>query len=488
MRRHRRTIGLLAVAAVAAALAIGRPFAPALSATGHAVMATVLAALGMWVFRPGGIPFTAGSATILALVLSIFVLGRANLIDPRSREAYGVSELFREVTGGFASSTFWTLVPALYFGFALQKTGLGKRVAYLVLRSFRPGWASIALSWLAIGVVLSALTPSVTVRIAIMLPIAMDIAEACRLEPRSKGSAYICLLAWGMAVFPGTAWMTGTLSGPIMLGFLPAELRPMASFADWFRILALPWTVVTVVYAALAYLLARPRQPVGVSRETFAEEYRRLGPLTSAELRTLLVLAGAFALFSTESLHHVPIAATALGALLLLVLTGIVTGPEIGTAINWDIAIFFGVAMSLPGIFRVSGIADWFSPIAGGPILGIAASPLAFMLVITGGLLLVRFLDVPWGYTACALTVFLLVPLFREFGYHPLSITMAYLAAVNFFLLPYQQPWIAMSEGMIRGRGWKPSHVALFGGIYVASLIAALLAAVPYWKAIGAIR
>jgi L-tartrate/succinate antiporter len=45
-----------------------------------------------------------------------------------------------------------------------------------------------------------------------------------------------------------------------------------------------------------------------------------------------------------------------------------------------------------------------------------------------------------------------------------------------------------MSEGMIRGRGWKSSHVALFGGIYVASVVAALLVAVPYWKAIGVIR
>ena len=84
--------------------------------------------------------------------------------------------------------------------------------------------------------------------------------------------------------------------------------------------------------------------------------------------------------------------------------------------------------------------------------------------------------------------MFLLVPLSRDFGYHPLVVAMAYLAAINFSLMPYQQPWIVMAEGMIRGRGWTPSHVALFGCIYVASVLVALLVAVPYWKAIGVVR
>jgi hypothetical protein len=101
--------------------------------------------------------------------------------------------------------------------------------------------------------------------------------------------------------------------------------------------------------------------------------------------------------------------------------------------------------------------------------------------------MLIRFVDVPWGYTTIALTVFLLVPLSRDFGYHPLVLSMAYLAAINFFMLSYQQPWIMMSEGMIQARGWAPSHVALFGCIYVVSVIVALLLAVPYWKFIGVI-
>ncbi|MFZ4615190.1 MAG: SLC13 family permease [Rectinemataceae bacterium] len=480
--------GLLSIAIVAFLVAFAQPFAPALSPMGHEVLAAVLVALGMWVFRPGNLPYLAGSATIMALTIGIFFAGRAGLVNPVTAKAYSSPELLAEVVSGFASSSLWTLVPALYFGFALQKTGLGKRIAYLVLRSFPPSWASLALSWMLIGTALSALTPSVTVRVAIMLPIAIGIVEACKLEYRSKGSAYICLLALGMAVFPGTALMTGTLAGPILQGFFPAELKAQANFGDWVRILALPWIVVTLVYALLAFLLARPKEAIGISRDVFRKEYRKLGKPGRDELVVLAVLAAALLMFATEPFHRIPVPASALGALLFLVLAGIIKGPEISSGINWDVVVFFGVAIALPGIFRVSGISSWLGPIVDGPILGLAGSPLSFMLIITIGLLLIRFADVPWGYVTLALTVFLLVPLSRDFGYHPLVVSMAYLAAINFFMLAYQQPWVLMSEGMVAGRGWSPSGLAFFGGIYVCSVIAGILVAIPYWRAIGVIR
>jgi hypothetical protein len=58
-------------------------------------------------------------------------------------------------------------------------------------------------------------------------------------------------------------------------------------------------------------------------------------------------------------------------------------------------------------------------PLIKGPIMSIAGAPLLFMLIITAGLLMIRFVDVPWGFTTCALTIIMLIPLFKDFGYHP---------------------------------------------------------------------
>ena len=57
---------------------------------------------------------------------------------------------------GYTSSAVWVLIPALFFGFALIKTGLGKRIAYFVLKTFEPGILSMAgspLKFLLVGTV-----------------------------------------------------------------------------------------------------------------------------------------------------------------------------------------------------------------------------------------------------------------------------------------------------------------------------------------------
>jgi len=125
------------------------------------ILAVVLVALDLWIFRDSGLAYFAGGAVLLGGL------------------AFGLPLV--TVTAGFTSSALWVLIPALFFGFALAKTGLGKRIAFLMLKSFKPSYPSIILSWCLIGLILSAMTPSITVRIAIVMPIATNLVEAYKL-------------------------------------------------------------------------------------------------------------------------------------------------------------------------------------------------------------------------------------------------------------------------------------------------------------------
>jgi len=468
MFQDSRVTGVVIVTLMALMTAMIKPFA-GLAPLGHYVVASVMITLGLWIFKPGGVPFLAGSAFLVAGSLML-----------------GLK--YHVVASGFVSPAVWILIPALYFGFVLQKTGLGKRIAYSVLKSFTPSWATMALSWFIIGMALSALTPSITVRLAIVMPIALGIIDACKQEYNSKGSAYIALIAFAMCIFPGTGWLTGSLSGPIMIGFLPPALKPLATFDNWFQMLALPWFVVTVVYVILVYLLMKPKEGIGIPRDTFKRQYAELGPVTRQEIITALILLGSLILFTTEKVHGIPTAATALLALLLLLLSGIIEASEIGTGANWDVIVFFGVAIGLSTIFSEAGVSAWIAPLLEPAMLYLAPNPLLFMMTTTFGILLIRFIDVPWGYSAIALTTTVLIPVWNKFGIHPLVATFAYLAGINFFLLGYQQPWILMAEGMIRNKGWTASHILTAGLCYIIAVVVALLVSVPYWRMIGAIH
>ncbi len=467
MFRDSKVLGLFLFIVIGFSLGLAAPF-NGLAPQGHYILGTVIVTLGFWIFRPGGLPFMAGGSV---LIVGSLVFGlKINV-----------------VAAGFISPAVWILIPALYFGFVLQKTGLGKRIAYMVLKSFEPSWLSMAISWFIIGLVLSALTPSITVRISIVIPIAVSVVEACKLAPRSKGAAFITIIAWAMCLLPGSGWLTGSLTGPLIHGFLPPELKPMATFDSWFQILALPWFIVTLSFITLIYLTMKPAEAIGIPGDAFRKQYEALGAITRQEIIASVILIGSLIMFTTEKIHGVPTAATAMAALFFLIVFRIIAMSEISSGINWDVILFFGVSISLSTIFVNAKVSDWIGPILQPGLLSLAGSPLMFLFVATLGIMLIRFVDVPWGFSTIALTIPVLIPVYNQFGIHPLVASMPYIIGINFFLLSYQQPFLLMAEGVMHGKGWASNHIPVAGVSFVISVVVALLISAPYWRMIGVI-
>jgi hypothetical protein len=132
-----------------------------------------------------------------------------------------------------------------------------------------------------------------------------------------------------------------------------------------------------------------------------------------------------------------------------------------------------------------AGITAWLKPIIEPSVLAFAPQPLLLLLVITVGLWLIRFLDVPWGFSTIALTAPLFIPLQEKFGLHPALISVAVIAAGNSFFLSYQQPFIMIGDAMTKGRGWSPTHVSIGGGIYAVAVLAGIVLSSFYWRAMG---
>ena len=123
--KHAKTLGLVVVIALAALTAGFKPFAN-LAPEGHYILAVILVTLGLWIFRDPSLPYLAGGAILLGGSL-----------------ACGLP--LNVVATGYISSAVWVLIPALFFGFALVKTGLGKRIAYFVLKTFEPSYFNVML-------------------------------------------------------------------------------------------------------------------------------------------------------------------------------------------------------------------------------------------------------------------------------------------------------------------------------------------------------
>ena len=84
-----------------------------------------------------------------------------------------------------------------------------------------------------------------TVRTAIMTPIAWALVQSLGLQPKSRGSALIVITTVEMAVVPGIAFLYGSLSGPIVAQSFAAKHIPL-SWGGYAQVVTFPTLLLCV--------------------------------------------------------------------------------------------------------------------------------------------------------------------------------------------------------------------------------------------------
>lgn len=447
---------------------LAKPWVPELTPIGHLVVMALIVTIGLWIFKPLNMPNSISGCLFLLFTLAL-------KIAPA------------QVFSGFTSTALWTLIPALFFGYVLIKTGLGKRIGYLVIKMFEPSYPKLILAFVIVGLILSALTPSITVRCVIIIPIAVSVIEACKLELKSKGSALLLLSAWVMAMIPGTGWLTGSLNGPIIMGMYDAvpDLKGIITFSSWSQVMFLPAELLSVLLIVGGYFALRSEQPISLTKEYFQEEYSKLGPFSREEIYSAIILTGCFLMFVTNRIHLIPDAATCLAGLFLLTATGVIKAQEIGSGISWDLVIFIGVAMSFGAVFGATGVSKWLIGILVPMIKPLTTSPWLFVFSIIMLFFVLRFFDVAVFIPTMAIIVPIIPEISKSFGINPLVWISLFVMASNCFFLSYQNMFAMVAESIARERAWTSSQISRYGLVYFAVTLITLLVTVPYWISIG---
>lgn len=444
-----------------------KPFQPELSSQGHIILTMLLITIGLWIFKPGGLPFSVSGALFMASLLAIGI--------PASN-----------VFSGFAGTAVWSLIPALFFGFVLAKTGLGKRIAYLGMKNTKLSYFGILFMWSVIGIVLSLLTPSITVRVAIVTPIALNCVNICKMPEGSKERSLILITAWAMALIPGTGWLSGSLAGPILSGFFESvpELGAIG-FSDWAKVSLLPISIISILTVIGGYLVLKPSAPLNLSKDVFIEEYKKLGPMSKQEKITGVILVASFLMFVTNSLHGISDAAVCLVAWFLLTASGIIKFNEISTGISWDLVIFVGTAMGFGTVFAQTGVTEWISLVLVNAFEPISGSPWLFISVVLFIMFIWRFVDIAVYIPTMAIISAVSPQISKVYGIDPLVWVPLLCIAMNAFFMSYQNMFALVGEANMKGKGWTAKHLAQYGIVYFAVSMLIMLIAIPYWSSIG---
>jgi len=388
---------------------------------------------------------------------------------------------------GFAGKPFWLVLGVLFYGRAMEKTGLAKRVSYLILGLFRPSYASILLSFTAIGFVLALGIPSITVRVAIVVPVALALTQALGLEVQSRGTSLICLGAWIMAIVPGYAFLTGTLYGPFFLGAVTPDIRDLFSWTNWLIAFMPPVLLLSALLFVALLVLFRPEEPLRGGREVVAKEIRGLGLFGKHEWAVAAIVGGSVLAWVTQSWHGFDSTYVAMLGAVALFASGVLDVEDIQTGISWPLIIFLGGLYSLATILPAYHLDAWlgrvFVPLAE-PFMG---SPFLLVPVVAILVYLVRFVEV--GMWPTLLIIYLpMVGLAMARGVGPHVLAVVVILSSNVFFVPYQTSWVPMAEAITGGRGWAASYRNRLALAFGVLNIVALMAGTAYWGIIGPLR
>ena len=459
-RRQLKWIGLTIAVVVGLGIAL-LPTPQGLSRPAHLVLAIVAFSILLWIFQV----MNNGIASVLMMGLMVLAGVRPSL-----------------ALSGFSSAQFWILLVVLYYGFAMQRTGLAQRLSYYILSLFPGTYSGILWAFFLIGLILALGIPSMTVRTAIMVPIAWALVQSLEFGPRSRGTALIMLTVVEMAVVPGLAFLYGSLNGPVVEAVFQAKHLPL-SWTSYATVMAFPTLLLSILIIFVNQLVLKPETPLGVSASFAKEQLKALGPIKRTEWVTAIVVILSIAFWTTGRMHHLPSFLVGIFALAVFGLAGIVDDAAIAGGVSWTLLLFLGGIFSLATVIQEFRVADWLAGYMVPMASHLMFSAVLFLVVMALGMLVLRFLD-PSSFVIIPVLFLPICDVAAAHGIPPMVLMAPLLLACSPFWFSYQNFWIAMGEGMTLGQACSTKQRIRLANVYALICLITVAISVTFWKLI----
>jgi anion transporter len=220
---------------------------------------------------------------------------------------------FEVAFGGFADETAWFLFGAILFGMMATKSGLARRLAYLVMLRVGNTYGRLLLGLILSDFLLTFLVPSGIARVVIMAAIAIGLVEAFGLGMGSNiGRGMFIILTYTAGIFDkmiiaGAASITAR-------GLIEKVGHVEVLYSRWF-IGYLPCSLVTIFAAwrLTLWLFPPEKSALPGGSEHLRSELRKMGAWTHLEKKSLILMLVAIGLWLTDMFHHVSPAVVGLG-------------------------------------------------------------------------------------------------------------------------------------------------------------------------------
>jgi anion transporter len=323
-----------------------------------ATLCVVVAALALAVWRPEGVtPQIMLAAAVIVLTVGLWAL--ASLPEHVTSLIFFLLAMLLAVApatavfSGFASATVWLVLSGLVIAEAVNRTGLGRRIAARLFARFTGSYARLATAVWGVATLLAFLMPATVARILLLVPIVYAAAEGVGLARPSRGAIGLVLVAILGTYQSGAAVIPANAPNLVLAGVAETLYGVELIYAKYLLlqgpVLALAKGAVIIALACLLF-----GEPVQAPAARGVPQ-----PMSAGERRLAVVLVLALAFWATDFMHGIKAGWVALAAAIACLLPRVGMLPAAAfNDVRYSAVIYVAATIGMGAVSATSGLSD----------------------------------------------------------------------------------------------------------------------------------
>lgn len=310
-------------------------------------------------------------ATIIACITKPLPMMATTLIGITVATVTGIFTM-DEVAAGFGNSTAWMVAMCMFMAAGFIKSGLGKRIAYLFVRSFGKKTLGLAYALSAVETVLAIGIPSNNARVnGLMYPLIDNLSKEMGSDPE-KGTerrlgSFLIFNEYEVNNVTSGLFLTGLAGNMVALGLAKTQGITI-SWMQWFEASVVPGVLCLLIIPYVLYKIYPPEVKETPNAHEWADKkLSEIGKTTISEKIMLCTFALAIILW----LVGVDATEVSFIAVVILLITGVLdTKDLLGESFAWNILVWLSVVMMMSQKLMTLGFFPWFSKTLGNMLSG----------------------------------------------------------------------------------------------------------------------
>jgi DASS family divalent anion:Na+ symporter len=308
-------------------------------------------------------------ATITGSIVRPLAGGAVVLLGVSAIALTGVLPV-NEALAGYADPIVWLVLAAFFMSRGMIKTGLGRRIAFVLIRAIGRHSLGLGYALVLTDMLLAMVIPSTGARAGgIIYPVAKSLAEAYESRPgvsAGRLGAFLMPLVYQCDVIVCAMFLTGQASNVLIAKFASEVTGIQLTYSQWAIGAVVPGVLSLLAFPLLLYRIFPPEvKHTPAAAELAAAELKLMGRMAWGEKVMLTVFALVAGLWMTTAFHGINYAVVALVGICVLLLSSVLSWDDVISERGaWDVFIWYGGLVRMAEALGETGITKRFAETA----------------------------------------------------------------------------------------------------------------------------